>query len=411
MAFLKQFALLALAACSGVLLAGCQPSDPSSPRVAEIVSIAVAPNSLNLDVGGMQSLAVIGTFSDGSTRDVSFGSTFASSATAVATVSPTGLVSAVAPGPATINVAHADSGKTATAQVTVAPLRVVSITLAPAASVLAPGATQQLLVTGRFNNATTGNVTADSTFVSSSTSVATVSATGVVTAIAEGDTTITATHTATGQTSTATVSVSIPSGPVELVNGVWSSNYSPVDDRNWKSTEGGDASTYIDTSVETQYWWNGVAPGDAVPSYYFGYGINTAARPWGFGTFVKAPNNAPADVSAYTSLRIAVWGNDELMNTQPTLTVLLRGPEVGGCTAEARGTIAVQAPGVQTYTLPLAGFTLQTPCGAATVAEALADGLLEIHVQVLGDEVQYVTTADPNGFYPNGLNVGPISIE
>jgi hypothetical protein len=32
-------------------------------------------------------------------------------------------------------------------------------------------------------------------------------------------------------------------------------------------------------------------------------------------------------------------------------------------------------------------------------------------VQVLGDNVQYVTTADPNGFYPNGLNVGPISFE
>jgi hypothetical protein len=84
---------------------------------------------------------------------------------------------------------------------------------------------------------------------------------------------------------------------------------------------------------------------------------------------------------------------------------------VAGCTAEALGSIAVQATGVQTYTLPLAGFTLRTPCGAATVAEAFADGLLEVHVQVLGDNVQYVTTADPNGFYPNGLNVGPISFE
>jgi hypothetical protein len=76
-----------------------------------------------------------------------------------------------------------------------------------------------------------------------------------------------------------------------------------------------------------------------------------------------------------------------------------------------QGAIEVPASGVQTYTLPLAGFTLRTPCGATTVAEALADGLLEVHVQVLGDNVQYVTTADPNGFYPNGLNVGPISFE
>jgi hypothetical protein len=207
MAFFKQIALLALAACSGVFLAGCQPSDPNSPRVAEIVSIAVAPNSVNLDVGGMQSLVVIGTFSDGTTRDVSFDSTFKSSASAVAAVSPTGLVSAVAPGTATITAAHAGSGKSATAQVAVAPLRVLSITLTPATSVLAPGATQQLLVTGRFNNATTGDVTAGSTFVSSSTAVATVGATGLVTAVATGTATITATHTASATTATATVEV------------------------------------------------------------------------------------------------------------------------------------------------------------------------------------------------------------
>jgi hypothetical protein len=288
---------------------------------------------------------------------------------------------------------------------------VISIAVAPVAATLAPGATRQLLVTGRFNDATTGDVTAESTFVSSDPSVATVGAAGLVSAVVDGSATITATHTASGETAEATVTVVTPSGPAELVGGIWSSNYSQVDGSNWRTAEGGDASTYIDTSVGTQYWWNGVAPGDAVPSYYFGYGINTAERPWGFGTFVKAPNNAAADVSGYANLRIAVWGNDELMNTQPTLTVLLRGPEVAGCTAEAQGEIAVQASGVQSYTLPLAGFTLKTPCAATTVAEALADGLLEIHVQVLGDNVQYVTTADPNGFYPNGLNVGPISFE
>jgi hypothetical protein len=207
MAFLKQIALLAAATCAGLFLAGCQPSDPNSPKVAELTAIAVEPGNVTLDVGGMQSLTVVGTFSDGSTRDVSFGSTFATSAGSIATVSPTGLVSAVAPGAATINVTHTSSGKTATAQVTVAPLRVISITLTPAASVLAPGATQQLLVTGRFNNATTGNVTAGSTFASSDATVATVDATGLITAVGPGNATITATHTASAATATATVDV------------------------------------------------------------------------------------------------------------------------------------------------------------------------------------------------------------
>jgi hypothetical protein len=187
----------------------------------------------------------------------------------------------------------------------------------------------------------------------------------------------------------------------------FASNYSQLDDRNWRSAEGGDAGTYIDTSVPTQYWWNGVAPGDATPSFYFGYGINTNARPWGFGAFVRAPGNGTADVTGKTNLRIAVWGNDELMNTGPTLTLILKGPSVGGCTSELAGGVSVTAPGVQNYTVPLNTFTLQTACGYASPAEALAAGVAEVHVQVLGDNVQYVT-GGPTDF-ANGLNVGPIS--
>jgi len=207
MAFLKQIALLALAAGSGLFLVGCQPSDPSSPKVAQLASIAVAPSSLGLNVGGRQSLVVIATFSDGSTRDVSFDSTFVSSANIIATVSPTGLVSAVASGTATITATHTLSGKTAATQVTVAPLRVISIAVSPANTSLAPGGTQQLVVTGRFDDATTGDVTAGSTFRSSDPLVATVSATGLVSAVAVGTATITATHTASAATATAEIEV------------------------------------------------------------------------------------------------------------------------------------------------------------------------------------------------------------
>jgi hypothetical protein len=43
------------------------------------------------------------------------------------------------------------------------------------------------------------------------------------------------------------------------------------------------------------------------------------------------------------------------------------------------------------------------------VAQALAAGVTEIHVQVLGANVQYTTGGDAGGNYANGLNVGPIS--
>jgi hypothetical protein len=193
-----------------------------------------------------------------------------------------------------------------------------------------------------------------------------------------------------------------------MVNGIYASNYTDAP-TPWKSLEGGDAGRYIDTSVTTQDWWSGLAAGDATPSFYFGYGINSAAKPWGFGAFVKAPGNGTAGVSTYANVKIAVWGNDELMNTHPTLTLILKGPAVAGCTSELKGSVAVAAAGVQTYTVSLNTFTLQTACGYATAAAALAAGVTEIHIQVLGANVQYVTTTDANGNYPNGLNIGPIS--
>jgi hypothetical protein len=190
---------------------------------------------------------------------------------------------------------------------------------------------------------------------------------------------------------------------------VWSSNYAQVDPFNWTSAEGGAAGRYIDDSVATADWWNGVAPADATPNFYFGYGINVDAKPWGFGAFVSAPGNGSLDLSGYANAVISVWGNDELMSTGPSLTVLLRGPDVGGCAAVLQGSITVAAIGAQTYTVPLASFALQTACTYTSVAEVLAAGIAQLHIQVLGANVQYVTPADALGNYANGLNIGPIT--
>jgi hypothetical protein len=196
-------------------------------------------------------------------------------------------------------------------------------------------------------------------------------------------------------------------GLVNLVGGVYASNYAQTP-APWRSVEGGNAGRYIDTGVVTQDWWSGLAAADATPSFYFGYGVNSAAKPWGFGGYVSAPNNGVANVAGYSSVQIAVWGNDQLVNTKPNFTVVLKGPEVAGCTSELKGRIAVTGAGVQTYTLPLNGFTLQTACAYASAAAALAAGVKEIHIQVLGDNVQYVSGQDASNNYPNGLNIGPI---
>jgi hypothetical protein len=197
-------------------------------------------------------------------------------------------------------------------------------------------------------------------------------------------------------------------GLVTLVNGVYASNYaeSPTP---WKSIEGGDAGRYIDTGVTTQDWWSGLAANDPTPSFYFGYGVNIAAKPWGLGAYVKAPGNGAANVASYSNLKLAVWGNDQLINAHPVFTVILKAPAANGCTPELEGAILPAAIGVQSYTLPLSSFTLKTACGLASVSQALATGVAEVHIQVLGNNLQYTSSGDANGNYPNGLNIGPIS--
>ncbi|MFO1407403.1 MAG: Ig-like domain-containing protein [Steroidobacteraceae bacterium] len=215
MNFLKSFAVTMVAVAGALGLAGCQPSSPGTPNGASLTSIIATPNPTVVDVGGVQPLVVRATYSDGSTRDVNFDSQFSSSASGVATVNAQGVVTGIAPGTARITATHTPSGKTATVDVTVRALRVVSIAVVPASVSVSIGGTQALSVVGTYNDGTTGNVTATSQFVSSATNIATVTPGGVVTGIAAGDASITVTETGSGLQA-APVPVTVTTAPQEF---------------------------------------------------------------------------------------------------------------------------------------------------------------------------------------------------
>jgi uncharacterized protein YjdB len=177
---------------SGLVATAVVTVSASAPT---LVSIAVVPATVPLLIGATGQLTVTGTYSDQSTVNLTAGSTFVSSNLGAATVSDTGLVTAVAGGSAIVTATHTASGKIASATVN------VSATLAVAA-------TRQLTVTGTYSDSTTADLTSASTFASSATGVATVSAGGLVTAVANGSATITATNTASGLTATSAITVS-----------------------------------------------------------------------------------------------------------------------------------------------------------------------------------------------------------
>ena len=128
--------------------------------------------------------------------------TWATSAATIATVSTAGVVTAVAAGSATITATS--EGKSATAAITVSPPPVATITLAPASCIVDPG--QSCVPSVTLKDAAGATLTGRTiTWTTSAASVATVSTSGVVTGVAAGTATITA--TSEGKSGTLAVSV------------------------------------------------------------------------------------------------------------------------------------------------------------------------------------------------------------
>ncbi len=217
MNILRRFRLFALLACSGLALAACGggSSGSSTPVTPTLSSISVAASPTSLTPPETSTLTVTGTYSDGSTKNVTSTSTFASSASGVATVSSAGIVTAVAAGSATITATN--SSATATVAITVsAPVPTLSsVAVTPATVNLLFGATQQLTLTGTYSDSSTQDLTANATFSVVTNAGVTVSAGGLVTAgSVAGSAIVTATDTVSGKSANAAVTVSAPPPPV-----------------------------------------------------------------------------------------------------------------------------------------------------------------------------------------------------
>ena len=157
-------------------------------------SVDITPASpSNLAAGFSQNFRVIGTYSDGSTADITAQATWNSSNTAVATISSTGTVTGVASG--TVNITASMSGiiSPPVSLTVVAPI-ITSLAVTPVSPAnLGVGSTQQFIATANYSDGSTANLTAQVSWASSNAAYASISATGLATGEAEGNTNITAT--------------------------------------------------------------------------------------------------------------------------------------------------------------------------------------------------------------------------
>lgn len=157
-------------------ITGSTPLTVNNPPPV-LVSIAVSPAGATVAVGFNQQFTAQGTFSDGSSRDVTSIVQWSSSAIAVATISNTvgsyGLSTGAGAGGTTIT---ATSGSTVgTAGLTVTGAQLVSIEVTPDSSSISPGGTSQFTATGYFSDGTSSNVTSSAMWSSSLPTVATIS--------------------------------------------------------------------------------------------------------------------------------------------------------------------------------------------------------------------------------------------
>ncbi len=206
------------------------------------VSISGCPSS-SVTVGGAVNLDETVAPSNATDKNV----TWSSSNTSVATVSNSGLVTAVAAGSATITVTTVSGSKTATCDVTVVPAVVVptsvSVSGCPGSN-LEIGATANLDETVLPSNATDKSVT----WSSSNNSVATVSNTGLVTAVAAGSATITVTTNSGSKTATCGVTVNAGSGGCTNPNLVSNAEFDSALS-NWSTYSGQNGSSATSSVV------------------------------------------------------------------------------------------------------------------------------------------------------------------
>jgi hypothetical protein len=145
-------------------------------------------------------LEALATFSDGATQNDTIVVTWTSSSKSIVTVADSTTtpgfeaLTAVGVGTATITVTTTNA-LTATAVISVGGPTLSTVTITPFSASIAPPQTWQYTATAGFSDGSTQNVTSSTAWTSSATGFATINATtGLATAVASGQTTITGTY-------------------------------------------------------------------------------------------------------------------------------------------------------------------------------------------------------------------------
>jgi adhesin HecA-like repeat protein len=174
---------------------------------AMLTALAITPANPSIANGLTKQFMATGTYTDGTSPDVTASVIWSSTDPLVATINATGLASGVASGSSVITATL--GAEEATTELTVTDAILSSIALTPAAPGIANGLTQQLTATGTYSDGISADITASASWSSADILVATVNESGLASGIAVGSSLITATFETLSATSLLTVTDAI----------------------------------------------------------------------------------------------------------------------------------------------------------------------------------------------------------
>lgn len=185
-------------------LLSCQHGRSGEMPIEELI---ITPSLSSLALGRSMTYVAKARYADGRFEDVTDDVDWSTSDPTMATVDVAGQVTAAALGAVSVRARHHGMDVSATGQLLVLPAALESIDVTPANTSLALGTTQQLVATGVFSDNTVQDLTSSVIWTSSASSVARVSSSGLVIALAVGASEQRATHATSGVTGSATLTV------------------------------------------------------------------------------------------------------------------------------------------------------------------------------------------------------------
>jgi hypothetical protein len=168
-----------------------------------LVSIAVGASRSTIPLGATAQLTAVGTYTDGSTQDLTMSVAWTSASALVVSVSGNGVADAEKLGTSVVTAATA--GISGSVTLTVSPAALISISISPANPTIPLTASLQLTATGSFTDGSTQNLTNSATWEAVNAAIVSVSGTGGATALEVGTTVVDAAFTGISGSTTITV--------------------------------------------------------------------------------------------------------------------------------------------------------------------------------------------------------------